>query len=128
MLAKQRHKAMLKAYYARPISIDGTKQADRDFDLIRKLGFEPYPIGKAKEAVLAKYKEIGMKAFKPYVERSNALVFRAFPDGSIGNGVAVEIEWALAAGIPVIETPRQIGRRRLSVEDTRAMLSELGQR
>jgi hypothetical protein len=116
------------AYYARPISVDGTKQADRDMDLIRALGFQPYPILGDKADALEQYRQIGMEAFKPYVLSSAVLIFRAFPDGSIGAGVAKEIAWAQGAGIPVIEIPRQIARRTLNVDDTKAMLAELGQR
>lgn len=117
-----------KAYYARPISIDGTKQAERDFELIRSIGYEPYPIWEEKAQALAAYHLFGMSAFRPYVEKSSVLIFRAFPDGSIGAGVAKEIEWAEEMGIPVIEIPRQIRRRVLSVDDTQEMLAELGQR
>jgi L-asparaginase/Glu-tRNA(Gln) amidotransferase subunit D len=119
---------MKKAYYARPISVDNTPQEKRDHDLIRALGFEPYPIDEEKQAILARYREVGMEAFRPAVEASDALIFRAFPDGSIGAGVAQEIAWAVAAGVPVIEYPRQVERRTLSVDGTRAMLAELGQR
>jgi L-asparaginase/Glu-tRNA(Gln) amidotransferase subunit D len=118
----------MTAYYARPISIDDTPQAARDMALILAMGFEPYPIGEEKAAVLEEYRKIGMDAFRPYVESSVALIFRAFPDGSIGAGVAKEIAWALEKGIPVVEFPRQIERRTLDVNGTRAMLAELGQR
>lgn len=118
----------MKAYYARPISIDNTPQETRDHALIRALGFEPYPIGEEKQVFLDRYREVGMEAFRPAVEASQALIYRAFPDGSIGAGVAKEIAWALQAGIPCIEFPRQVERRTLSVEDTKAMLTELGQR
>jgi hypothetical protein len=117
-----------KAYYARPISVDGTKQEERDHALMRAMLFEPYPIGPAKEKALEAYRVEGMEAFRPYVLRSSALFFRAFPDGSIGAGVAKEIAWAQEAHIPVVELPRQILRRTLTVDETRAMLSELGQR
>lgn len=116
------------AYYARPISVDGTKQEERDRALIYAMGFVPSPSPEEKIIILEKYKTEGMEAFKPAVQSSNALFFRAFPDGSIGAGVAKEIAWAQAAGIPVVEIPRQIERRTLSVDDTRAMLAELGQR
>jgi L-asparaginase/Glu-tRNA(Gln) amidotransferase subunit D len=118
----------MKAYYARPISIDNSPQFDRDQSLIRALGFEVSPTPEEKVAILAHYKEVGMQAFRPSVESSDALVFRAFPDGSIGSGVAQEIAWALAAGLPVVEIPRQVERRSLNADQTRAMLSELGQR
>lgn len=119
---------MKRAYYARPISIDGTPQEKRDKELIASIGFVPYPVGDEKAAALVAYKEVGMEAFKPYVERSHCLIFRAFPDGSIGAGVAKEIEWAVSAGIPVIEIPRQIKRRTIDVDDTREMLREIGAR
>lgn len=119
---------MKKAYYARPISVDGSRQAERDMDLIRSLGFEPYPIGEDQEFALNQYRSMGMEAFRSYVLDCQALVFRSFPDGSIGSGVAKEILWATEAGIPVIEIPRQITRRTLSVDETIDMLAELGQR
>jgi hypothetical protein len=119
---------MKKAYYARPISIDGSPQHERDLALIWDLGFEPYPVGDTKAKALEQYKVVGMDAFRPYVEACSALVFRAFPDGSVGTGVAKEIEWAHLTGIPVVEIPRQIERRTLTVKQTKDMLAELGQR
>jgi hypothetical protein len=119
---------MKKAYYARPISIDGTPQAERDMEIIRSLGYEPWPVGDEKKDVLLAYKRIGMDAFLPYVVQSDALFFRAFPDGSIGAGVAQEIAWAFDGRIPVMEFPQKINRRTLSVDETRDMLSELGAR
>jgi hypothetical protein len=119
---------MKKAYYARPVSIDGTKQQERDLQLISSLGYEPYPVGEEKAVVLEEYRRIGMDAFKPYVLNSSILIYRSFPDGSIGAGVATEIKWAQEAGIPIVEFARQIERRTLNVDDTRAMLMELGQR
>jgi len=118
----------MKAYYARPISIDGTKQEIRDKILIEMMGFEPYPVGSDKVQALKEYKNIGMDAFKPFVQVCEALFFRAFPDGSIGAGVAKEIAWAQEKDIPVVEIPRQISRRTLTVDETRDMLAELGQR
>jgi hypothetical protein len=117
-----------KAYYARPISIDNTPQAERDIALICELGFMPHPVADDKKVALDAYKVSGMVAFRPYVQRCAALFFRAFPDGSIGAGVAKEIAWAEEMNIPVVEIPRQIARRTLSVDDTKAMLAELGQR
>jgi len=118
----------MKAYYARPISIDNSPQFDRDQALIRALGFEVSPTPEEKAAILVQYKEVGMEAFRASVEASDALVFRAFPDGSIGAGVAKEIAWALAKGLPVVEIPRQIERRTIDAKQTQAMLAELGQR
>ena len=117
-----------RAYYARPISIDGTPQEARDHALIKGLGFVPYPVGQEKEEAIKQYRAGGMEAFRPYVQLSEVLFFRSFPDGTIGAGVAKEIAWATEARVPVVEFPRQIARRPLSAEDTRAMLAELGQR
>lgn len=118
----------MKAYYARPISVDGTPQAVRDKELICAMGYEPYPLGAELDEALEEYREIGMKAFCFCVKRCDLLVFRAFPDGSIGSGVAKEIAWAVEFGIPVVEFPRQVERRTLSTKQTKDMLSELGQR
>lgn len=117
---------MKKAYYARPMSIYHSPCEDRDVDLIRTLGFEPIDINKEELQMAAR--AFGMQVFEPLVLEAKALFFRSFPDGSIGAGVAQEIAWAIGAGIPVVEIPRQIARRTLSVEDTREMLRELGQR
>ena len=119
---------MKKAYYAKPISIDGTFQAGRDLELILSMGYQPYPVGDAKAKAIEDYRLFGMSAFRSYVFASDALFFRAFPDGSIGFGVAQEIAWAQEIGIPVVEIPRQIERRTLTTEQTQAMLAELGQR
>ena len=119
---------MKKAYYARPISIDNTPQEKRDHDTIIAFGFEPWPIGEEKKPILDEYRKVGMVAFRPAVLSSDAFFFRAFPDGSIGAGVYTEILWAREAGIPIIEFPRSIDRRAISVDATRDMLAELGQR
>jgi len=123
-----------KAYYARPISVDNTPQAERDINLIRAMGFEPYPVGEDKQKALAEYARLKensldpMEAFDKYVRECDAVFFRAFPDGSIGAGVMRELTTAALYTIPVVEIPRQLQRRGLSVEDTREMLMELGQR
>ena len=117
-----------KAYYAFPVSVLGTPQAKRDMDLIRAMGFVPWPIDEDREFALADYPILGMDVFRPFVQASKILVFRAFPDGSIPSGVAKEIAWAVEAEIPVVEIPRQVPRRTLSHEDTLTMLIELGQR
>lgn len=112
----------MKAYYARPISLYGTPQEARDEAAILALGFVPIQIKKAD------YQAQGMDAFKPLVEDAKALFFRSFPDLSIGAGVAKEIAWAVAAGLPVVELPHVFERRVLSVDETRKMLAYLGAR
>jgi hypothetical protein len=117
---------MKKAYYARPLSLYGSPQEKRDRQTILMLGFETIEINKPE--IQAAAKERGMEPFKVLVEQGDALFFRGFVDGSIGAGVGQEIQWALDAGLPVVELPSRIKRRTLSVDDTRAMLAELGQR
>jgi hypothetical protein len=117
---------MKEAYYARPLSLYGTPQEERDKITIRRLGFEPVEINKLEIQKAAS--EQGMVPFEVLVKRSEALFFRAFTDGSIGAGVAQEIAWAEEGSLPVVELPSRINRRTLSVDDTRALLRELGQR
>lgn len=114
------------AYYARPLSLYGSPQEARDKAVIAALGFDPIEINKPE--IQAAAKDRGMEPFQVLVEGASALFFRAFIDGSIGAGVAKEIEWARLAGIPVCELPSRIARRALSVDETRATLAELGQR
>lgn len=117
---------MKKAYYARPLSLYGTPQEDRDKATILALGFEPIEINKPEIQVAAK--DHGMAPFEVLVKQADALFFRAFIDGSIGAGIAKEIAWAEEGGMPVVELPGRINRRTLSVDDTRVLLRELGQR
>jgi len=117
---------MNQAYYARPMSIYGSLQEARDTDLMEKLGYKAIDIN--KEELQAAAKDKGMDVFKPIVISASALFFRSFPCGAIGAGVAKEIKWAKEAGIPVVELPSCIGRRTLTVEQTRETLSESGQR
>lgn len=117
---------MKTAYYARPMNIYGTQQEERDKSTIRALGFEPIEINKAELQRAAR--ERGMEVFKPLVDGAEALFFRAFIGGCIGAGVAKEIAWAKEAGIPVVELPGGVGQRALTIEQTREMLAEAGQR
>ncbi len=117
---------MQNAYYARPLSLYRTPQEDRDKETIRLIGYEPIKINKPELQAAAK--KHGMEVFQELVQETKALFFRGFIDGSIGAGIAKEIAWAREAGLPIIELPSNIGRRTLSVEDTRALLHELGQR
>jgi len=117
---------MKPAYYARPISLYGSKQEARDEATIRAFGYEPVQINKPE--LQARAKAEGMQIFEIIVKESSALFFRAFLDGGIGAGVAKEIAWATEAGLPVAELPSRILFRTLSVEQTRVNLIELGYR
>lgn len=117
---------MKKAYYARPLSLYGTPQEERDKATIRALGFEPIEINKPE--IQAAAAEQGMAPFESLVKQADALFFRAFVDGAIGAGVIKEIAWAVEGGMPAVELPGRIEIRALSVDETRLYLRELGQR
>lgn len=83
---------------------------------------------------LSGYKDAGEavmeQVFKPLLSaaKTDVVAFRALPDGRIPAGVAKEIEWAQANGIPVIELPANLSGRKMSVEHTREYLREIGVR
>lgn len=117
---------MIIAYYARPMTIYGTPQVKRDEALIRSLGYEPIDIETPEiqhEASVS-----GMSVFETLVGKADILFFRAFPDGTIGAGVAQEIAWANSKGIPVLELPTGLTMRARTVDQTREYLRESGQR
>ena len=58
----------------------------------------------------------------------NVLVFSAFADGRIPNGIWQEIQGAVASGTPILELPSCMEARSLTKEETRAFLSESGHR
>lgn len=114
------------AYYARPMSIYGTPQESRDMETIRALGYEPIDIN--KEELQERAKAEGMAVFKPLVDSAQALFFRSFMTREIGAGVGKEIAWAQEGGMPVVELPSGLSARVATVERTRELLSESGQR
>lgn len=113
-------------YYARPISLYGTPQDQRDIATLESLGLVVVdPKGpEHQEAYAAR----GMDYFREMVDGCDAIAFRAFADGTVGAGVAAEIERAQEAGKPVIELPTALLRRVRSVEETREFLRECGHR
>lgn len=125
----------MKVYYAHPMSIYDTKQEDRDMETLCKLGMTPVnPNNLHTEIICAQYRRelsaerIMEEVFKPMVQQCEALAFRAFPDGSISVGVAKEIQYAQEAGLPIFELPSGLLRRSLTIDQTREVLAELGQR
>jgi hypothetical protein len=116
----------MKAYLARPINLYKTPQDIRDIASLEKMGYEV--VNPDKEALQERYKEEGMSVFIQAVRDCDLLAYRSFPDLSIGAGVKKEIDEAVALGLPVIELPTITEKRVLSVEDTRAYLSYLGNR
>ena len=116
----------MTVYYARPMTIHGTKQEERDINLLESIGFKV--ANPNKEALVEKYEPEEVEAFLESIRGSDLLAFRSFPDGSIGAGVHNEIHEALAFGKPVIELPTILSKRVLSAEDTKAYFRLNGSR
>ena len=140
----------LKVYYAHPLTLYGTKQEERDVKMLEQMGFEVINPGSPEfqqQTIDAKAEAAkGIRAFAPpgffsdvvmefcraQVDQCDGVAFRAFVDGTIPAGVHSEILQASRRVVPgpgfVIELPRQIEFRGLSVDQTRAVLAEMGQR
>lgn len=123
----------MKVYYAHCLSLYNTPQEKRDLMAIERLGMQVLnPNSPEVDEAIAALQVSNPDAvvldviFQPLVESCDVLVFRALPDGRIG--VAKEIAWAQAAGIPVVEFPSGVLRRSIDVEETREYLREVGQR
>lgn len=116
----------MKVYYAHCVAIYNTPQEQRDVETLAKLGFDVLNpnIKEVQEA----YPTKGMDMFKAMVEGCDVTAFRALPDGRIAAGVSKELEWAKAAGKPIIELPNAIAGRAMGVEATREYLRDCGQR
>lgn len=115
-----------KVYYAHVMALYDTPQELRDVHLLERLGFEVLnPNAPVHQAGAERE---GMNYFKAVVESCGLLAFRALPDGSISSGVALEIEWANLALMPVIELPGSFSRRALTRKQTVEYLTEVGQR
>ena len=121
----------MRVYYARPISLYGTKQEERDIKLINSIrnGNVTWElINPNKEELQERYKTEGMDVFFEAMKDCDGLVFRSFQDGKISAGVKKEIDKAIEMGKFVFELPTITSQRVLSVEDTRAYLSLSGHR
>lgn len=68
--------------------------------------------------------------FGAIVRGCDILAYKPVPDGRISSGVALEIDAAKRAGIPVICLPNdsEILRNRMTGEETRALLRDTGTR
>lgn len=127
-------------YYAHCMAIYGTKQEQRDIQLLAALGFDvvnpSHPeIVKSYEEWLEENKvlirntpEMKMEFWTELVKEQNVLAFRALPHGKIPSGVVKEIAVAQAEGMPVFELPSMLNSRAMSVEETREYLYDIGQR
>jgi len=119
---KENDEMKLKCYYAHCLAIYNTYQEERDVKLLESLGFEV--VNPNSSEYQKKYETEGMLFFKELAQKCNVIAFRALPSGEIPAGVAGEID----CGLPIIELPSGISRRKLSVEQTREYLREVGQR
>lgn len=115
----------LSVYYAHSMAIYNTRQEQRDILLLESLGFEVVNPNTPEHSAKAKGK---MEYYCELATQCDVIAFRALPDGSIGSGVAKEIEDAMAADCMVIELPSCISRRKLNIEQTIEHLRECGQR
>lgn len=116
----------MKVYYARPINLYNTPQDERDIELLKSLNFDV--LNPNKQELQERYKTEGMDVFLQAVSDCDIIAFRSFPDMKISAGVKKEIDKAIELGKIIIELPTITSDRILSVEDTRAYLSYLGNR
>lgn len=116
----------MKVYYARPINLYNTPQDERDIELLKSLNFDV--LNPNKQELQERYKTEGMDVFLQAVSDCDIIAFRSFPDMKISAGVKKEIDKAIELGKIAIELPTITSDRILSVEDTRAYLSYLGNR
>lgn len=116
----------MKIYFARPISLYGTKQDIRDIETLKTFGFEV--IDPNTENLQERYNTAGMIVFEEVVAKCDCLAFRSFQDGKIGAGMVKEINIARQLNKPIIELPTITSHRELSVDDTRTYLQLLGYR
>lgn len=116
----------MKIYYAHSVSLYGKPQEERDVAMLQAMGFEVVNPNSPEHA--AGYKQSGMDYFTGVLEQCDAIAFRAHADGSIPAGVIFEISVMRHQLRPVIELPSAIGRRALTVDQTRDYLREVGLR
>ena len=115
----------LTCYYAHPMSLYGTRQERRDIAVLESLGFDVINPNTPEHAAASKGI---MEYYCQLAVTCDVCAFRALPDGSIGAGVAKEIDDCMESEIPVIELPSCINRRTLTIQQTVDYLHECGQR
>lgn len=147
----------MRIYYAHCMAIYNTPQENRDVDLLETIFSEfNYVVNPNKPEINLECNQLRERwnenrldvdvpgypggtyatasdavmdrIFKPIVKECDVLAFRGLPDGTIPSGVAQEIQWAIDAGLPVIELPSAVNRRTLTLQQTRDYLAEIGQR
>lgn len=118
----------MKIYYAHCMAIYNTKIEERDIALLNNLGFDVLNPNQEIHQEKCQEFENSMDYFLNLVNICDALAFRALPTGKIPAGVYKEIMEAQRLGIPIIELPVNHILREMTVEQTRAYLTEVGQR
>jgi len=119
----------LRVYYAHSKAIYHKPQEKRDIILLNDLGFDVInPSDENHERLCKAWPDGAMAYFEHVVKDCQLLAFRAHADGNIGAGVVCEIDWAIEAGMPIIELPSRMLQRRLSLAQTREYLAEVGER
>lgn len=119
----------MKIYFAHPINTFGTIVEQYVEQMIMSLYPESDIINPALDEHQEGYRQHGMEYFEPIVKACHRVVVLPFPDGSIGAGMAKEIQWALDSNIRCIyikfdieEIFSLIGYDVMSVEQTRSKL------
>jgi hypothetical protein len=117
----------MKIYYAHFIGIYSTLQEERDLNIIKAIFPEAEIYNPNNSEAQQGYKERGMDYFLDIIVNCDLLIFRGLPNMKIPAGVYKEIECAITNLVPVIELPC-LTERKMSVEDTRQFLKEIGSR
>jgi len=121
----------MRVYLAHPVTDYGSARQAQAIDLLRANGWKVENPDQPHHA--SAYLMYGMGHFKGVVNDCDGLAFLRFPDGSIGSGVATEIETALRRGLPVWDISsgklESVGTMMpfplLSANETRAMIASL---
>ena len=118
----------MKIYYAHCMAIYNTKIEERDIASLNNLGFDVLNPNQEIHQEKCQEFENPMDYFLNLVNICDALAFRSLPTGKIPAGIYKEIMEAQRLGIPIIELPVNPILREMTVEQTRAYLTEVGQR
>lgn len=122
----------MKCYLAHPVTdYGGSERQIRAIEAIESRDWEV--VNPDKPWHQKEYRQHGMRYFLELVEDCDCLAFMRFPDGTIGAGVAKEIEKALQRRLMIYDVSRgdllpqndMMPDRVLSVEQTRAKIAGL---
>lgn len=105
-----------KAYYAHPIALRSSPIVAQDIKVLKCLGFHVVNPGDPC------YSTLQMDGFVNLAKTCDVVAFRAFDDGKIGSGMALEISAAGVAGVPIIEMGAPHACRILTRNETRARM------